>query len=813
VTVVAHLPSNLVQRLIVQSSLGAIAGGIKGGAITDHGRTTEKIKMEMDDEFDDADLSAAIALSMQADNGDRDAASAGVTAPSYPARAATRSAPRDFDCMAFYKLMFDGIITTQNDKERWIHERITTTFLQTNGDVPKASVPTNPCGEVKTHPNSLEIFTGSGIEETGDEVEMTTPMQLWGLTQSHGGPCGVLAALQAEMIRLLLFGRRENKVDGRSLDFPFTPSSAKPKITPITPDEVNEAMAMAIGIVLARAAITNCVSKDVANMLPDQVRLVLPETRNDGASPGWIDAMLNGTIPKSTDLGLTIQVITPGTPDEHGNGMSPAKRPRKKEDDDGQKLSQTQQKIIDLARLTADYLLGSNTKGSSDSVIPLESFQDQGGILCLVMSLVETRGIGRIRGDMDDPNSTITAQFGHSSQELINLTLTGQAVSNTFDNSMNLSEDLHCHGIQSRPAIGYLSILEALRYCEVGGYYKSPLFPIWVIGSTSHFSVLFGDDRCLKESKSDLLLEQCRRAFMKIEGGGGEAGFIPLEKLGDVLDELDLRTMIGGDAAVQMLQAYLDMSGIILWDKFWKAVSRLMTGSSVQAIVSSDDDEPPPLLLCDGGVDDSTAVAGDKKPASTSMMESDEALARKLAEEMGSIPSQEPNQPKSDEELARELQEEFNRESGVTTLGMRSTGADADTQVAQMDLDEMSSQLPSLSSSRTSTPPPPLESASPKTVRFSDNKVVIYADNALPNCSTQRLDFEKHGASFPLYHYNGLSGGKLTPLRLTRLSATEAVGATVALSSKGSGHGGDLEDVIRTKWPSSAMNWFGKKTS
>ena len=774
--------------------------------------------MEMDDEFDDADLSAAIALSMQAD-GDRDTAPAGTTNPpcapaqSAQAQAAAPLASGDFDCTAFCKLMFDGAITTQNDKERWIHERITTTFLQTNGDVPKASVPTNPCvDEVKTQPTPLEIFTGSGIEETGDEVEMTTPMQLWGLTQSHGGPCGVLAALQAEMIRLLLFGRRENKVGGRSLDFPFSPSSVKPKIAPITPDEVNEAMAMAVGMVLARAAITSCVSKDVANVLPDQVRLVLPETRTNGASPGWIDAMLNGTIPQSTDLGLKIHVIPSGIPDDFSNGMSPAKRPRNKEDD-GQKLSQTQQKIVDLASLTADYLLGSNTKISSDSAIPLETLQDQGGIMCLVMSLVETRGINRIRGDMDDPNSTITAQFGHSSQELINLTLTGQAVSNTFDNSMNLSEDLHCHGIQSRPAIGYLSMLEALRYCEVGGYYKSPLFPIWVIGSTSHFSVLFGDGRCLEESKSDLLLEQCRRAFMKIEGGGGEAGFIPLEKLGDVLDELDLKI---GDAAVQTLQAYLDIgAGIILWDKFWKAVSRLMTGSSVQAIVSSDDDEPPPLFLCNGDVDNSIAdnelAAGDKKPASTSTMESDEALARKLAEEMGSVLSQEPNQPKSDEELARELQEQFNRESGVTTIGTRSTGADADTQVAQMDVDEMSSQLPSLSSSRASTPPPPLEPASPKTVRFSDNKVVIYADNSLPHCSTQRLDFEKHGDSFPIYHYNGLSGGKLTPLRLTRLSATEAVGATVALSSKGGGHGGDLEDVIRTKWPSSAMNWFGQK--
>ncbi len=95
---------------------------------------------------------------------------------------------------------------------------------------------------------------------------------------------------------------------------------------------------------------------------------------------------------------------------------------------------------------------------------------------------------------MDDPNTTLTSQFGHSSQELMNLLLTGRAVSNVFDNSMTLSDSLTCHGIRSRSDIGYLTILESLRYLEVGGNYKSPVFPIWVVGSTSHFSVLFGDE-------------------------------------------------------------------------------------------------------------------------------------------------------------------------------------------------------------------------------------------------------------------------------------------------------------------------------
>jgi hypothetical protein len=75
-------------------------------------------------------------------------------------------------------------------------------------------------------------------------------------------------------------------------------------------------------------------------------------------------------------------------------------------------------------------------------------------------------------------------------------------------------------------------------------------------------------------------------------------------------------------------------------------------------------------------------------------------------------------------------------------------------------------------------------------------------------------DFERHGLSFPLFHYNGLRGGKITCFRVQKLSPTEAVGASIASSSKGgygSGASGyDLEDVVHTKWPSSLVDWLGE---
>ncbi|KAL7533789.1 hypothetical protein ACHAXR_007920 [Thalassiosira sp. AJA248-18] len=399
---------------------------------------------------------------------------------------------------------------------------------------------------------------------------------------------------------------------------------------------------------------------------------------------------------------------------------------------------------------------------------------------------------------------------------------------------MVLSEDLTCHGIQQRPAIGYLSMLESLRYCEVGGYYKSPLFPIWVVGSTSHFSVLFGDEQCLQESKSDVLLEKCRRAFKKVEGGG-ENGFILVDKLGEVMDELDLRAKVGGDSGVQTLQAYLEVSGagIILWDDFWKASSRLMTGTSLEYVMSSQDDimhvddnssndwrkltrdgeglvdDGPPMLITQFGEDDR------KMPVVAPAQQSDEELAKKLAAEWGCMPNDAAtanNQKitKSDEDYARELQAQWDAEvAGNNDI------VDLTSQVATTD------DVATLASV-SDRPPTPMpegkmeeeddddeeeEDMGNTTMSTAGETTATQDSHAQSTSKPQQLDFEKHGLSFPLYHYNGLYGGTL-------LSPTEAVGASIALSCKGgSGHGaggGDLEDVVRTKWPSSMLNWFGK---
>ncbi|KAK2163609.1 hypothetical protein LSH36_76g00070 [Paralvinella palmiformis] len=46
-------------------------------------------------------------------------------------------------------------------------------------------------------------------------------------------------------------------------------------------------------------------------------------------------------------------------------------------------------------------------------------------------------------------------------------------------------------GIQCRSDIGFLSLFEHYKSCQVGTYLKTPKYAIWVIYSESHFSVLF----------------------------------------------------------------------------------------------------------------------------------------------------------------------------------------------------------------------------------------------------------------------------------------------------------------------------------
>ncbi|KAK2841463.1 hypothetical protein Q7C36_013042 [Tachysurus vachellii] len=117
------------------------------------------------------------------------------------------------------------------------------------------------------------------------------------------------------------------------------------------------------------------------------------------------------------------------------------------------------------------------------------------GCVLLIVSAVLSRTIPLVRGDMDVPTSTLIGAHGYCTQELVNLLLCGRAVSNVFDNEMKLDSGngnfTLLKGIRERSDIGLLSLYEHYNICKVGSYLKNPRFPIWVVCSESHFSVLF----------------------------------------------------------------------------------------------------------------------------------------------------------------------------------------------------------------------------------------------------------------------------------------------------------------------------------
>jgi hypothetical protein len=269
----------------------------------------------------------------------------------------------------------------------------------------------------------------------------------FGLVQRFGGPCGVLAVVQAEMIKQFVF------VDNRDV-FKVTPSEATH------------------GIVLA-------LSRILWKLAGERSRVIV-------VSCSTSSCMLQ-------------------TPAEH---------------------FQTEE-LVDFES-TAKFIAERADLFAADV-----------GVLLFVFSALLTKGIDAVKSEMDDSGSTLTVQFGHCSQELLNLLICGQAVSNVFDGEVPFGGEtaddsgLMLRGIPHKCDTGYLTHLEALRYCQVGTYFKQPRYPIWVVGSSQHFSVLFSTSmESNEQTEAEQIYDQVQRVFKANDPQ--ENGYIQSTMLGEV---------------------------------------------------------------------------------------------------------------------------------------------------------------------------------------------------------------------------------------------------------------------------------------
>ena len=200
-------------------------------------------------------------------------------------------------------------------------------------------------------------------------------------------------------------------------------------------------------------------------------------------------------------------------------------------------------------------------------------------------SLIATRGIDLIRADMDDSEVPLIGRFGHCSQELLNLVLFGQAISNVFDGVQSLGDNIMIlRGVPAEATVdvGLLSELEVLRYVTVGTKLKNPTFPFWIIGSPSHYTLLFSfnascNARSASESREDLV----RTKFNEFSF---DEGIALADNLGKITSGLGLPDTVLLAASAKTLAA----EGVVIFDDFLKWVLPLLPGSHEDAKKSDD---------------------------------------------------------------------------------------------------------------------------------------------------------------------------------------------------------------------------------
>lgn len=150
-------------------------------------------------------------------------------------------------------------------------------------------------------------------------------------------------------------------------------------------------------------------------------------------------------------------------------------------------------------------------------------------------------------------------------QEIVNLLLCGQAVPNVFDGRMDLGEGMFLKGISRNVEVGFLTLLESLNFCKVGQLLKSPKWPIWVVGSESHYTVLFALDPSVQnENELEGRETQIRKAFDAQDQSGG-GGFISVEGFHQVLRETNIK--LPSEKLENLCSA-----GFIVWSDFWQVI-------------------------------------------------------------------------------------------------------------------------------------------------------------------------------------------------------------------------------------------------
>ncbi len=347
-----------------------------------------------------------------------------------------------------------------------------------------------------------------------------------GLAQINGGPCAVLAAAQAFMLRRLLFSGDEPS--GPPTPQPTWLEEAVAGDGSLLPSETEASEALLRGLADALVACATTPSAAVATGAVGGA--VLPHAACQVVLAVPMAAMLD-------------DMMSAPSPELVGALVAHAARPT------------TWQATLEELRARRQGLAS-----------PL-------GALAVLVSALLTRGVGRFSAERDDASQPLLdPQFGHCSQEVLNLLLLGVGVSNVFDGARDLGGGFMLRGVPHRPPVGLLSELEALRYLQVGSFCKQPVHPIWVVASESHYSILFALTGQVQAVDARAALEErLLAAFSEFDQEGN--GFVSGEHLGTLVAALPQWQT----PPVEELRGQLDPEGtsLVLWDNFQRIMMPL----------------------------------------------------------------------------------------------------------------------------------------------------------------------------------------------------------------------------------------------
>ncbi|CAA2964154.1 ubiquitin carboxyl-terminal hydrolase MINDY-3-like [Olea europaea var. sylvestris] len=362
----------------------------------------------------------------------------------------------------------------------------------------------------------LAQWSNQGIRFSPD------PETSMGLVQHEGGPCGVLAAIQAFVLKYLLFPSEESEVaPNMSTSLGLRRVSKNEYVTgdifsSLSKDKKSRALVRSMSEILFLCGSNEKTVISTLNIL-------------DGDIEGSVECLEDEAIAKALeDLSI----------------------------DSGS----------DLRKVLRVHTCTSRSNAFQKLRLMLPAFRSRMGALLFLISALLSRGLDNVQTDRDDPSQPlVTAPFGHASQEIVNLLLSGKAAANVFDGRMDLGGGMFVNGISTPVEVGFLTLLESLNFCKVGQYLKCPRWPIWVVGSESHYTVLFAlDNKVQDENELESRESQIRRAFDAQDQSGG-GGFISVEGFHQVLKETSI------NLPSEKLEHLCGM-GFIVWSEFWQVL-------------------------------------------------------------------------------------------------------------------------------------------------------------------------------------------------------------------------------------------------